>query len=64
VYSSTESDFASLDAPKNAAAALVVDFSLQDDYCEESLKGIQETADAMFKQFVEPMLGQVQQRLT
>ena len=55
------SSFGSLDAPNNTSSAVVFELTLKDDYCEDSVKFIQETADNLFKQMVEPFLGEVNQ---
>jgi hypothetical protein len=59
VYSAHGSDWDSLNAPKHTAAAFVVDFSLCDDFNEDSIKFLQDTARSMFEKFIEPMLSEV-----
>lgn len=59
VYSQCTEDWKALNPPANTCTAAVVDFNLRDDYCEESLAGLQEMVAENFKKYVSPHLNEV-----
>jgi len=59
VYSQCTEDWKALNPPANTFTAAVVDFNLRDDYCEESLAGLQEMVAENFKKYVSPHLNEV-----
>jgi len=59
IFSEGSEDWHQLNAPPNTTAAAVIDFALREDYCKESVQGIQEIVAGLFEQFVAPQLSMV-----